>query len=156
MKKEDKEFIVWVDQQIIVTSSSLKEEYQMFIVYYIVKRGPPSLPSPFPSPHLATRSASDGKLIAFVEDNSANGTFVNKVKLEKGVRRILRNGDLISLINPEVGATLPKNDLEKTSFYVHLYLEDGTVNPATKAPIMKAITEAMENNNNNPSSGLSE
>jgi hypothetical protein len=98
-------------------------------------------------------SASDGKLIAYVEDNSANGTFVNRVKLQKGVRRILRNGDLISLINPEVGIS-EKTDIEKTSFYIHLYLEDGTVNPATKAPIMKAITDAVENNQNS-SSGLS-
>lgn len=94
-------------------------------------------------------SASDGKLLAYVEDNSANGTFVNRIKLQKGVRRILRNGDLISLINPEMG-TSDKTDIENTSFYIHLYLQDGAVNPATKAPIMEAITEAVGN-----SSGLS-
>jgi hypothetical protein len=99
-------------------------------------------------------SASDGKLIAYVEDNSANGTFVNRVKLQKGVRRILRNGDLISLINPEI-STSEKTDIEKTSFYIHLYLQDGTVNPATKAPIMIAIAEAADAENNQNSSGLS-
>lgn len=123
-----------------------KEEYQIFIVYYFVKQGNRfSL-----SYHIDLSSASDGKLIAYVQDNSANGTFVNRVKLEKGVRRILRNGDLISLINPDAGAS-EKDDIEKTSFYIHLYLQDGTINRATQAPIMQAITEAVENK----SSGLS-
>lgn len=86
--------------------------------------------------HFLYCSPVDGKLIPYLEDNSANGTFVNKIKVEKGVRRTLRNGDHVALINPDLGDP----DIEKASFYIHLFVEDGVVNKNTKAPRLSPVS----------------
>ncbi len=68
---------------------------------------------------------------------------MNRVKVEKGVRRILRNGDHIALINPD----LNDPEIEKASFYVHLFLEDGVVNKNTKAPHFSGESKGDERSN---------
>lgn len=62
---------------------------------------------------------------AYVEDQSTNGTVVNKkYKLVKKVPRLLRSGDEIYLVNPEVVKLLnvPEVEVENSSFVVILYL----------------------------------
>lgn len=66
-------------------------------------------------------------LCPYIEDSSANGTFINKsTRLKKGVRRLLHNGDMISLVNPESRKVLASaRDVELASFFVQLYLPSG-------------------------------
>jgi hypothetical protein len=46
------------------------------------------------------RERENSPLEVFIEDSSANGTFINKtIKLQKGSRRLLHTGDEISLIS---------------------------------------------------------
>lgn len=54
----------------------------------------------------------------YIEDISANGTWINRhARLSKHTRRMLHNGDIISLINPGPGPSY-SDDVEKLSFTV--------------------------------------
>jgi hypothetical protein len=66
-------------------------------------------------------------LEAFIEDCSANGTFVNrKIKLKKGVPRLLHSGDEICLLNPALltqpNSDVTEEDILKNSYHVMLNL----------------------------------
>lgn len=66
-------------------------------------------------------------LEAWIEDTSANGTFLNKgQKLQKNVPRLLRTGDEISLINPELvrlpALNITEDVVQSNSFVVILDL----------------------------------
>lgn len=92
---------------------------------------------------------ADQELCPYIEDNSANGTYVNKTtRLMKGwcvcslfavfccsfslvviplagVRRVLHNGDLVSLVNPDTsrqGGAATAGDVEAASFFVQVCL----------------------------------
>lgn len=55
------------------------------------------------------RERESAPLDVFVEDSSANGTFINKnIKLQKGTRRLLHNGDEISLISAHASTLLSR------------------------------------------------
>lgn len=53
------------------------------------------------------RERENSPLEVFIEDSSANGTFINKtIKLQKGTRRLLHTGDEISLISANASTCL--------------------------------------------------
>jgi pSer/pThr/pTyr-binding forkhead associated (FHA) protein len=62
----------------------------------------------------------------WIEDLSANGTFVNDHRLVKNVPRQLHHGDVVSLVNPEVYAANMATDdeMQSSSFVVIVYLPD--------------------------------
>mmetsp|Transcript_17191 Transcript_17191/g.28765 ORF Transcript_17191/g.28765 Transcript_17191/m.28765 type:complete len:656 (-) Transcript_17191:190-2157(-) len=69
---------------------------------------------------------NDNVLCPYIEDNSANGTFVNRTtRLMRGVRRMLHNGDLVSLVNPDLarpGGLTTETELATASFFVQICL----------------------------------
>lgn len=90
-----------------------------------------------------------GELQAYIEDNSANGTFVNGTRLNKSVRRLLHNGDEIALINPDYGmkadGSLSK-DVEDAMFYVHIYLPNATDRKVNTGGPFAAFTDTGSGN----------
>ncbi len=81
-------------------------------------------------------------LEAFIEDLSANGTFVNNTRLTKNTPRQLHNADVIALINPKLPSTPETNtttqDVDRCSFIVTLEL----FNPMLRQP--KKATRSMQ------------
>ena len=71
-------------------------------------------------------SGERDELEACIEDNSANGTYINRdVRLRKSARRIIHNGDEISLINPESGRDCDgvlSDEVRKASFVIQIFL----------------------------------
>lgn len=84
-------------------------------------------------------------LEAYVEDTSANGTYINgingEVQLTKGVPRLLKNGDTISLINPKLvnkTADVTTEDLHKSSFFVELLIRPAsTIAARTRSHVLR-------------------
>jgi serine/threonine protein kinase len=57
----------------------------------------------------AEESGKVGGLVVFVEDLSANGTFINDTKIGKGKRMLLRHGDSLSLALPSKAKAAQKS-----------------------------------------------
>lgn len=86
-------------------------------------------------------------LEAWIEDSSANGTFLKQSgRLQKNVPRLLRNGDEVSLINPELvrlaGANVTAVDVQRNSFSVLLDLP----NPTARNNIASTRSQTMLRN----------
>lgn len=62
----------------------------------------------------------------YIEDSSANGTFVNRsTKLTKHIRRLLHNGDEVSLINPDTNRMADgslSDEVQRASFLITILL----------------------------------
>lgn len=60
----------------------------------------------------------------YIEDYSANGTFINReTRLKKGVRRLMHNGDEVSLINPlskKKDNLVTDDDIQRASFIIRV------------------------------------
>jgi hypothetical protein len=82
---------------------------------------------------------------AYIEDNSANGTYVNDIRLGKTVRRILCDRDRVSLVNPRNPDGSVSTEAEASSFYVDLF-----TNPATKlkSPLSMLSSSSAEGGGN--------
>jgi serine/threonine protein kinase/pSer/pThr/pTyr-binding forkhead associated (FHA) protein len=93
-------------------------------------------------------------LEAYVEDCSANGTFINnKIKLKKGVPRLLHTGDDIGLLNPallqQANTDVTEEDFLKNTFHVMLNLpHQNKANGLSSSKSLKSqmITKSLEDN----------
>lgn len=87
-------------------------------------------------------------LEAWIEDKSANGTFLNrKIRLKKNVPRLLRSGDQISLVNPDLvkilgPGVITQDDVARCSFTVLLEL------PLPPVGFLRNILHVSNNNSN--------
>ena len=87
-------------------------------------------------------------LEAWIEDLSANGTFINKdTRLKKNVPRLLRNADEIFLINPDfirlANGSVTQEEINKNSFVIMLDLPNPNAKVPVRNTLSRAINEAM-------------
>eukprot|EP01041_Mallomonas_annulata_P006012 gene6012-12123_t len=92
----------------------------------------------------------------FIEDHSANGTYIitydNITRLQKGVRRLLHNGDQISLINPlstntnanPIDTATKSNEIQSCSFIIQILL-NFSFNLKPAFPIPNQISKKNHN-----------
>ena len=76
------------------------------------------------------RPGLSSRLLAYVEDTSSNGTFVNKTKLRHRERRLLSSGDELTFLSPKIPEA-------RSTAYVYVNVShlsaDSTVSPAVAA-----------------------
>lgn len=106
-------------------------------------------------------------LEAWVEDNSANGTFLNKDRLKKNVPKLLHSGDELYLINPDLvrvaNSGVTAEDVVKYTFMIMLSLptpQDAMGNAVTISNKLingtaKSMYSHMSSNDDNSSSSAS-
>ena len=82
------------------------------------------------------------RLEVWIEDTSANGTYVNRdgTRLSKGVARIIRHGDVVHLVNPMLGkasdGTLSEECTKNSFMLMMLTLSTSDRSPSKLHPIL--------------------